>query len=347
MNRNEQQKYRKLYRDILRGYSGFNFSDKEIYIKHLTECDLGDVEADEEEMYAEAEGRGVLTEKEKLKLLERDKLWSTTEEARIQALKQEITNLDASCKKLILKNQIKFAQKNIAKRQEVVDELERERGDLLGFTVETYVEKKITSIYLKYSLYSDQDLKEKFFTEELFDEISDDEMSALAMENNIVMHALTSGELKKLAVCSFFINGISLCSKNTQIFYGKPITELTNYQIDLFSRGLRYLSVLEEGKTPPSDLYADHKLLAEWYDAMLEAKRMGLNEKGPRSRRENEGGTVMGATKEELENFMGQSRDGEEVVDLAKEIKKRGGRQLSMKDVIEIHGGGKKKDMLF
>ena len=40
MDRHDQQKYRKLYRDVLRGFSEFKYSDKTIYVKHFKETDL-------------------------------------------------------------------------------------------------------------------------------------------------------------------------------------------------------------------------------------------------------------------------------------------------------------------
>jgi hypothetical protein len=58
-----------------------------------------------------------------------------------------------------------------------------------------------------------------------------------------------------------------------------------------------------------------------------------------RSEKENQGGTIFGADKEELKNLI--DTGGDPVVDLQDEIKKRG-RNLTMGDMIEIHGHGKK-----
>jgi len=342
LNSNEKNKFRKLYRDVLRGYSEFQFGDRTVYVKHLSEANLGDVESDEDNLYKQAIDQGVPSEKESLELLDRDLLWTERQEKDLLILRNEIDVLQSSSKKLILKHQIRGAQINIDRKQKLLDEMEFERKDLVGFTAETYVEKQVTSIYLKYSLYDDSGLKNKFFTEESFDDMPDEEMSELAMLNNLVMYGLSQREIKMLAASSFYINAISLSQKNPQVFYGHAIKDMTNYQIDLFFHGLRYFGVLEEGKTPPSDITSNNKLLAEWYDSMIEARNMKIDGRGAKNRKENVGGTVLGADKQELKNIMGQSVDGEEVVDLQAEINKRGGKNLDMRDIVEIHGGGKK-----
>ena len=63
MNKNDTKKFRKLYRDVLRGFSEFKYGDKTIYVKHFGEAELGDIEAHDEELYEEAKNIGVLTEK--------------------------------------------------------------------------------------------------------------------------------------------------------------------------------------------------------------------------------------------------------------------------------------------
>ena len=56
--------------------------------------------------------------------------------------------------------------------------------------------------------------------------------------------------------------------------------------------------------------------------------------------KENQGATIFGADKQELKNLL-DTDNGDETVDLSKEAKKRGG-VLTMGDMIEIHGHGKK-----
>ena len=91
MDKNEQQKYRKLYRDVLRGFSEIEYGNKTIYIKHFKESDLGDIEDFDEKTLQEAIDKGVPTEAEQLELLVRDGLWSNTKDQEIKALQEADT----------------------------------------------------------------------------------------------------------------------------------------------------------------------------------------------------------------------------------------------------------------
>ncbi len=344
MNKDDTRKYRKLYRDVLRGYSEFNYRDDVIYIKHFAESELGDIEAYDEQLYEKAKAEGVLTEKEKIDLLVRDGLWSQEKEDFIASKKEEILNLRQTVKKLLIKRQIEFQSKQIEKKEQELNEIVFERNELIGFTVESYVEKKCSTEYLRHSLYKNADLKEKYWTEEEFYDASEAELAEIAVSNNYMMLNLNPADLRALAACTFFINALAVSKKNPQIFYGKAVKDLSNYQLDLFSNGLRYLSVLEEGKNPTEEALQNPKILVDWYEAMLESR----NNKSLRKhdlQKDTVGGTVMGADKQEIQNLVAsQAQDGEEVVDLHEEMKRRGkeGGVLSFGDMLEIHGHGKK-----
>lgn len=345
MNKNDTKKFRKLYRDVLRGFSEFKYGDKTIYVKHFGEAELGDIEAHDEELYEEAKNKGVLTEKEKIDLLIRDELWDHKKEDFIKERKQEILNLRQGVRKLIIKRQIAFQTKQIEKKQEELNEVLRERQELVGFTVEAYVEKKCTTEYLRYSLYKDVNLKERYWTEEEFYDASDSELADIAVSNNYALYSLNAEDLKSLAACTFFINALAISKKNPQVFFGEAVKDLSNYQLDLFSNGLRYLSVLEEGKNPTEDALQDPKILYEWYEAMLESRNNKTLKKHA-NQKDSVGGTVFGADKQEVQNLVGsQADDDEQVIDLHEEMKRRGkdGGVLSFGDMLEIHGHGKQK----
>ena len=214
-----------------------------------------------------------------------------------------------------------------------------EKQSLIGYTAEGFVEKKVSAEYLRHSLYKDKEITEKYFTTEEFYDVTDLELTEITILNNHAMLVLVGDEIKNLAATSFFINAISICKKDPYAFFGRPVAKMTNYQIDLFSNGLRYMSVLEEGKTPNEQDVVSPPKLRQWYETMIEARhnktiKMNQNDK------ENQGSTIFGADKDELKNLL-NTDNGDPVVDLQKEAKKRGG-VLTMGDMIEIHGHGKK-----
>ena len=62
-----------------------------------------------------------------------------------------------------------------------------------------------------------------------------------------------------------------MCDDDPVRFYGKNVLELSMYQMNLFSRGKFYKSILVEGKDPPEQYYEeDHpnglEELAKWYE---------------------------------------------------------------------------------
>ena len=65
--------------------------------------------------------------------------------------------------KLVLKNQINFHQKLLDKKEEELKDLLAEKRELIGYTAETYVEKKVSAEYLRHSLYKDTNIKECTF----------------------------------------------------------------------------------------------------------------------------------------------------------------------------------------
>ena len=102
MNKDDTRKYRKLYRDVLRGYSEFKYSDKTVYVKPFRETDLGDIEDFDEQSLKEAIDKGVPTEKEQLELLIRDGLWDERKEREIKAFQEDLVNMRQTLSKLVL-----------------------------------------------------------------------------------------------------------------------------------------------------------------------------------------------------------------------------------------------------
>ena len=118
-----------------------------------------------------------------------------------------------------------------------------------------------------------------------------------------------------------------LCKNNPFTFFGKSVIELTNFQVEVFSQGLSYKSVLEKGTSPSLEFHSDLEKMVEWYESA------GHLEKISEKSKDKDGSTMMGATKKEL-RMMTQKDD--KVIDLAKEAEEKGG-SLNMKDFIRIH----------
>ena len=241
-------------------------------------------------------------------------------------LEAQIANQEQTKTKLIIKSQIDQINKRINTLEAELGEIYDKRNKIVGLTVEKFSEKKSSEQLIRLSLFKTKDCKENLYSEEEYDELDPSELNELLSMYGEFIHSFTSQNIKKIAASTFFMNTLFLCKNDPTRFYGKPIVELTNYQTDLFSLGLSFKSILEKGQSPSADLYNDLDRLVDWYESAAATTKLIDKNKG------KDGSTLMGATKQELSSMT----EGENVVDLAAEAKKRGGT-LSMKDFLEIH----------
>ena len=85
--------YRKIFCDIVRGYSRASYKESDVYIKHLTTHDQVDLEDIEQSFFDKARKRGVPTEEDTLKSLRKDGAWTDEDDSFIESQKAYIENL--------------------------------------------------------------------------------------------------------------------------------------------------------------------------------------------------------------------------------------------------------------
>ena len=131
----------------------------------------------------------------------------------------------------------------------------------------------------------------------------------------------------------FFINSFLISNDDPMIFFGKPIVELTNYQIDIFSTGKFYKSIMSSRGNPPEEYYENPEKLVEWYESSKSVEAIKKQTEG------KEASTVVGADKEEMAEMI---KDNPFAIDLNKEVRKKmkekGTETLEMQDIMKIHG---------
>ena len=307
-----------------------------IHVKHLSIWDTELLDIRRLEYLNRAEKEGLPSNEEKLKYLKRDDLWSDEKEGQIKNLTSFVDRASETRSKLILKSEINRMTKEIDKSSKERDILIQEKSQLMGLTSELYADKKVNDYYVFLTLHKDVDLKEEFFSEEEFDELSDAELSLIINGYNNIASMFADINVKRIAVSGFFLNNFYLCKDNPFTFFGKPVTELTYHQVDLFSFGRYFKHILSELKSPPSeeDLDEPDRIIGQ-HTIQENKEKMGADkvESGSAS-------TYVGATQEDLE-ALGMGKDeaamDPDVVDLNEEIRKKGGT-LSMEDMIKIHG---------
>ena len=325
----EQNFVRKLYRDILNGYSVFYLKDKSFSFRHLSESEICGSNEIYIKEFDKAKSAGLLSSEQKIKLLCRDKVWSEELEIEIKNLYDQISTLQNTVKKLIIKSQINKINNDIKQKEDKLKSILKEKEDLLELTADNFAYRKSNEYIIYLSLYKKDGKNQMFESEEEFGELNEIDFLQYIETYKEFVNNFNIQNIKKIAVSPFFMNTFFLCEDDPFIFYGKPIVNLTQYQCDLFSLGRNYKYYLTKmGENPPTSIKNLDELVA-WYES-----RQTINNLKDKDSNKM-GQSYIGASKEELQLMTSNSK--EQVVDLAEEAKKAGGN-LSFDQILKIHG---------
>ena len=284
----EISQLRRSFVDILNGYSPF----REFFIKHFRTEDFCLLDGIYDKYFELARTKGARTEKEQLEYLEKSGQWTKKDENTLREQRSFLDGLYLTKKKLIIKKQVDGINKDIEKTGVKIIELSNKRADLLGIIAENYANKKLSEVFVFYSLYTDKELKVPRYTQESFEALEQGEVNILQISFNSALDHLSTFNLKKLGLSAFYQNQFLLCDNNIQLFYGKPVVALTSYQQDLFYYGRYFKHLLENGTKPPENVMSDPDKFEEWYNKVTNMKEYAQKQGGVSS--------SVGATREEM-----------------------------------------------
>ena len=331
----DKNKLRILFVDILKGYTIAYYKNSKLYFKHNTSIDSGDIDHIKQEFIEKAKKNGLPTEQEKEEYIIKEKLWSTEKNEEIKKIKSYTSGLKQTKSKLFKNDDIAQMNKQINQENVKLFTLIAERKDLLGFTVEDYANKKINEYYMFNSLFKDKDLKNKFFSEQEFDELENKDLSEILEIYNNMNKNYVDKNLKKIALSSYYLSLFNLSDDNPYYMYGKPIVYLTFYQMEVFGYARYFKNALSEAKhKPPDEYYEDPDKLIDWLESSKNVEE--VLSKNESNQKKTEGAiatSIVGAKKEDLAKI-GKDENG---ISLHKEALKKGGT-LSMEDLMKMHG---------
>lgn len=319
--------YKGLYKEIAVGFSEDSYSGKPIFIKHFTELENGDLDQYRRAFNQEALDKGLESREEKLAFLIRNQLWSNEKEKEISQISKQISDTEMLVKNLIIKKQINDAKNKIKNLRKSLSDLENEKSDMLGFCAEDYSGKKLNELVIYYSFYKDKELKEKFFTQEDFDALSEKDLSNLIGILSGFYNKFEYEKIKRICASQFFMSLFALCDNSAFNFFGRHTKDLTILQVNLFSLARYFKSLIESQaqSNPPSDITSDPDKMVEWYESVENSARA-------EGSGNSSGVGYAGATREELEKMAGGK-----AVTLNEMAAKKGGH-LTKEDFINMHG---------
>lgn len=326
----DSRNYRKIFKEIAQGFSSYFVGEERRYIKHQSFYDLVDFD-DVYAMHMErAKKKGLPSESEIFEDLKKDGMWTEKDDAEIEKQSFYVESLVKNKKNIYLKSALDQVNKQIVEAEEKLSSLKSKKEALVSNSADKYALNRANDFYIVNSFYKDKELEQKLYTEKEFEYASTAEVSKLVQTYNGFHQTFSETNIKNLAIQDFYKSYYSFID-NLSDFFGKPVVDLTNYQLNLILYTKIFKNILDQysGEIPDRikgdpDGLLDFANSSESRDKIKQelAKDSGAS-------------TIVGATKEDMEELgLSQPKRGKTLEDLAKE---KGG-SLSMKDLMNLSG---------
>ncbi len=326
------------FSEIISGYTPcFHKKYGDFFIKHFSVYDICEIDQLYNKLYKKSLEEEIPSLAQRETEILDSELWTKEKNQRIDELGSFIKNLNITKSKLISDIEIKAVTKQIEQSETELNNLLKDKQILIGITAENYSSKKANEKYIQKSLYVTQDLKTRLFNDSEYDELEEYEITDLIKIYNLEIGKFSEKLIKQLSLNPIFTNLLHLSNDNAFNFYGKPITQLTNYQSDLFLYGRYFKDILQNSKNVPPEVSQDPDKLIEWFNKSSTANQLiqttegQLDKQGKSSAVQGSVG-VVGVSAEKLKTMTGKEDFSSILAKKAKEL----GRALTMEEIIKL-----------
>lgn len=315
------------FNEIIKGYSKRKFRGSPIFIKHLGISEKAFFDFRFQEFYEYAISSGILSEEEALKRAVEDGFWSEKEEEEIDVLKDYIDRLILTKKNFVRKLEIETISKQIDEERQKLAKKISQRKEILGKTAEEYASNRSNDYIIYESLFKDEDLKERIFKETEFEEMTYEDLIEYILFFNEYMDDFKEYNLQKIALLDFFQPYYLVLDQPVQ-FWGKPMVQLTDFQVRVNIYGKIFKSIFETTENIPDEIKKDPDKLFEYTDKTKAKKNLESKQK---NKDKASGEAVFGATKEEMQEM---KTSGAKTIN---EVMK-GKKTMTMDELMKLHG---------
>jgi len=324
----DPKEYRGLFKEIVDGFSAYYVGEKKRFIKHQSTSDLVDFDQVYQMHFDRAIARGLPTEEEIFSDLEKEGVWSKSDDAEIETQKFYLQSLVKNKKNIYLKSALQRVNEQIKEAEEKLNELTSQKENLISNSSERYATNRANDFYMFNSFYKTQDLDEPLYTQEEFENISTKEVTTLVRIYNSFHTKFSEKKIQHLAIQDFYKIYYSF-SESTMDFFGIPVVKLNNFQLNLLIYTRIFKNIFEMNDDIPDKIKKDPEALLDYANSSeaREEVKGKMNDSSSAS-------TIVGATKEDLEELGMNTSNGTSLHEAAK---KKGG-SLSMKDLMDIGG---------
>jgi len=322
--------YISLAGEIFDGYTEFQFKGRSVYLKHLTIKDQRNIHLYYDKYKNIATSRGVETEEEILQKVKDDGLWTDDDDLKISSLSSEIENLKKTKDSLFLNSQKEAVKDTITEKQKEHFGLLYKRKEIVGKTAEDYASNMAATEMIRYFVFDSKDLDKHAFSKDEFDEMDDLELIALKSLQAEITEKISEKHIQEAVLRPFFSLYLSFC-ENARDFFGKPLVDLSVYQLKMVVFGRVFQSIFQNIENVPDDIRDDPERLLAFADAKQNKGKGGskafIDDNAAAS-------TVFGGTADDIKDL---NQSGGKTVSLSEEIKKSGGT-LNMEQMMKLAG---------
>lgn len=316
-----------LFNEITKGYSKRNFRDGPIFIKHLGLSEKAFFDSRFQEFYDFAISSGIPTEEEALKAAVENEFWSDKEEREIDELKKYIDRMILTKKNLIRTLEIEAMSKQISEERQKLAKKISQKKEVIGKTAEEYASNRSNDYIIYECLYKDESLKERVFKESEFEEMTYEDLVEYILFFNEYIDDYKEYNLQKIALLDFFQPYYLVLDQPLQ-FWGKPMVNLTDFQVRVTIYGKIFKNIFETNENIPESIRLDPEKLFEYTDKSKAKKNF---ESKIKNRDKASGEAVFGATKEEIEEMKGSGSKSLETAMKGKKV-------MEMEELMKLHG---------
>lgn len=319
--------YTSLIGEIFDGYSVSAFEGRDVFVKHINIRDQKYIHSYYEKYKNIALSKGIDSQEEREAYIKQEDLWEESDDRKIISLVEEIKNLKKTKESVFLPSQQKSFEKTIEEKSVELYNLNKNKAEIVGLTAEGYGSKRSNDEMLRFCIFKDPDFIENLHTEDQFAELEAREVFLLNAIMTDTSNKMSEDNIKHAVLRPFFSMYISSC-ENPSDFYGKPIIDLSAYQMKVAMYSRVFHSIFQYTEDIPDNIRQDpDKLLA-----YSENQRNKDSNKGG-IRDDADASAVFGATKEDMKEVAKDS----DSVSLSDAMKESGGK-LDMKQMMRLAG---------
>lgn len=266
-------KLKKIFGEIVSGFSVYDFAGINIYIKHLTPLDDLLISYNYENSYNQFKKSGVFTEEEKLKYLIDNQLWDSKNEGKITDSRAVLKDLYDNKRKVFSFKDIEFYNQQIKAEEEFLFKIISEKFELMGETVELLAQKSADLYLVQHHIFKDSELKNFLYPTIEFEDLNVEETEKIFNIYKDFKEDLSNENIKQISINPIFTN-IFYLSDSIWDFFGQALATLSHSQIKLVTWGRFFKNIFESAPNIPAEILDNPEKIEDYFSGRANIEKI-------------------------------------------------------------------------